>query len=98
MSVGAFKVLSRAKDLIASPDKWCQHHSYQPGDKRDLLAALLDGGADMPTQFRAEALDALRIHTEGMPLTVYNDSPHTTHAHVYALLERAMDHVQPGWR
>ncbi len=97
MKQGAFAILSRMKDLLSSPAQWLQGRS-QDGDKFDLLGAYLESAQGYDAVSRQIALDAVRGQTKGMPLSAYNDSPHTTHAHIYALLERAMDQLQPGWR
>ena len=100
----AAAILARTKALIASPTKWCQGHSYirsQDGTilRRDLMAALLDASREngkflIGTPEYMKAQRALFEETGNMGLTVFNDSLHTTHAHVYALIERAERRVQ----
>lgn len=92
----ALTLLRDAKALIASPKSWCQGHAKQttmPGMliKRDLLTAILDAGTigKYSSDAITEVLNAVYEETGRFGITVYNDSPHTTHAHIYALVERA---------
>lgn len=91
----ALALLREAKALIASPKTWCQGHScgLSPDGttlQRDLLNAILDAGSRAKdVNATMQVLDAVYEETGRFGITAYNDSPHTTHAHIYALIERA---------
>lgn len=92
--MSALELVKDAKKLIASPKSWCQGHAKitsQDGTvlRRDLLTALLDAGKNYGANDNTLALDTVYEETGRFGITAYNDSPHTTHAHIYALLERA---------
>lgn len=93
----AYALLRDAKKMIASPKAWCQGNArmHDPDTgavlRRDLLTALQDAqvAGNYSASTLTEVLDAVYEETGRFGITSYNDGLHTTHAHIYALVERA---------
>lgn len=105
MQMTPLEIISGAKEFLRRPAMWCKGSCYKLDPEthlpiaRDLMTALMDA-ARMPDAYALGsdawdvALKAVWNETAGMGISRYNDSSETTHAHVFALLERAEEKVR----
>jgi hypothetical protein len=99
--MNAKQLLEKTLDLIRSRETWCQNAPRiwqgEVKTKRDLMEALTDAARSDGYWIGSEAWDlardALFAETAGMGITRFNDAAATTHAHVFALVERAIAKV-----
>lgn len=87
------EVLRRARDLIDTPEKWCQGDLGGNGSYCAVGACKLALGMDLrdPILFNG-ILDVLRELEVVMRMwpSEFNDAPHTTHADVMAAFDEAI--------
>jgi hypothetical protein len=92
--VTALEILTKARELIATPDKWTQGLWKKPDAECYCLwgAVYRAAGGDATSREPPGFTLAWRLVTKqvnGGAIT-YNDLPSTTHADVLALLDRAI--------
>ena len=81
-------VLIRARELIASPKRWCQGTEEDEEGRMCLRGAIINSGH---TDF-SPILEARRLveRYTGGNITAFNDAPYRTHADVVAMLDRCI--------
>lgn len=84
--------LIAAKALIADPSRWCKRKMEEDGSFCAMGAAAKIGGGYSIDSDRTKAMYlVLSRLTPGWQVSVYNDTPTTTHGDIMALYDRAIE-------